>query len=217
MLSSVIIDYCVSLSIMFINISIVIFLYCWWSVRTRFDKSKKIINITNTIPNKFMMLMLMYSYILQIFFFTLIYSLLICVLLLLIKYTLLEQIATIADGQYPYSTEKIIKKILSFMVDYNELRFYLVSFSCLCLAMFLMIYFIIPKESQNQMLHRQIFYLFDFILLFIVSWFCVWSLMKAQNNTDILLVAIFMIIVIVIFSILYALNKPRDTSSSSKI
>jgi hypothetical protein len=154
--------------------------------------------------------MLMCSFIIQIYFFTLLYSLAICVFLLLIKYTILEQIANIADGQFPYSTEKLIKNILSFMMNSSELKFFITSFICLIIAMFIMIYFIIPRETINEILHEQILYLFDFVILFILTYFCVWKLKQAETTMDFIITYITIGVIMIGFSVLYAIDKPQN-------
>lgn len=195
---------------MLIDISMIVFVYCWSIVRRNFVKQKKDITSTNTIPNKFLLFLFLTKMVLQVFFMTMVYSLFIVSILLLIKITLLEQISNVSAGKYPYSTEKLIQEILSFLGNKNNMMFYIQLFLAYLLVLFLTISFVLPYEREQFILHSQIHHLFDGFLVFTMTWYIIWKFSSATTTMDIFVGTGLMIFLIAILIVAHILSKTQQ-------
>ena len=195
---------------MLIDISMIVFVYCWSIVRRNFFKQKKDITSTNTIPNKFLLFLFLTQMVLHVFLMTMVYSLFIVSILLLIKITLLEQISNVSAGKYPYSTEKLIQEILSFLGNKNNMMFYIQLFLAYSLVLFFAISFVLPYEREQYILHSQIQHLFDGFLVFTMSWYIIWKFSSASTTIDILVGTGLMIFLIACLISAHILSKKQQ-------
>jgi len=163
--------------------SLFIFIFAWYHVKKRFHKNKKQITHTS-IPNKTMLFLLMLSFALQMFCVALIISLLMVCVFLIIKLLNLEQVARVADGQYPYSTEKVLQTLLSYLLDKRLLLFFLSAFFLMTCVLGMLVFVVLPEETRPDIIHNQIVLLMDVMLLILVSSFVVWHATSSGDDLN---------------------------------
>jgi hypothetical protein len=175
------------------DISFFIFILSWIYISQQFHKNKNAIT-SEAIQNKFILYLLILSYLLNAFFITLIFSLSIIILFVIVKLVILEQVSV--DGIYPYSTEKILRNILGYVLQREYLLFYFKLFVLLNVFIFLSILFIIPEEKDKSVIHSQIETILNTTLFIIILSYIIWG----SYTDNELLFYIFTISIILLFT-----------------
>lgn len=170
------------------DVSFPIFILSWMYITRQFHSNKMTIT-HQAIQNKFILYLLILSYLLNAFFITLIVSMMIIVLFVIIKLVVLEQVSV--DGVYPYSTENILRNMLKYVVQTDYIWFYLKLFALLNIFAFSCILFILPEEKDKDILHSQIETIMNGILFISILSYIVWSSLSENTLAFYLSVLIF--------------------------
>lgn len=176
------------------DVSFPILILSWMYITRQFHYNKTTIT-HQAIQNKFILYLLILSYLLNAFFITLIVSMMIIVLFVIIKLVVLEQVSV--DGVYPYSTENILRNILGYVVRTEYLWFYLKLFVLLNMFTFACILFILPEEKDKEILHSQIETLMNGVLLLSILSYIIWN--SYSDNTLMFYMTVLIFIVFMVY------------------
>ena len=145
----------------------------WWYMRRNF-----LSNLTQnveTATNKHMMFLLLLSNILQMYYYFMVLSILTVLLLYLFKFLLLEQIAQMLDGRYPFSIEEVLRnKVLKLFSEKSHMIFNLIVFLIIIVFTYVLVMFVFDDETDESTKENQMKLSIDMILYIYVLAYIIW-------------------------------------------
>jgi hypothetical protein len=139
----------------------------WWFTKRHFHKQYQ---PTKT-HNKHTLYLTMLAGLLQIYFYAILSVIMIVLILYLFKIIILEPIALISDGHYPFNVEHIMRHYLFKVFSSKDLMmFHMIAFTVINIFIYTTIMFIFEdtqneqtKKAQTTMLLNSVLYLYVFI------------------------------------------------------
>lgn len=142
----------------------------WWYMRKNFVSKAEQNGISAS--NKHMMYLVLLSNMLQMYYYFIVMTIIVVLCMYLFKLLLLEQVAELSNGKYPFSVEAAIRnKFLKMFSNKAHMVFAMIAFAVINVFLYVMVMFVLSDESDTQTKVNQMTLVLDMILaVFIICY-----------------------------------------------
>jgi hypothetical protein len=150
-----------------------VLLLCWWAMRYRLDKQWK--DHAASLSNRHSTYLLFVSSILQVCFFFSVTVILFILAMVLFKLLLLEPIAHISNGYYPFSIEYILRTVLfKVFSSISHISFHLTLFFVVCVYAYIAIMLVFDATHDQNIKKNQFFMVIDTMPVIYAVFYALW-------------------------------------------
>lgn len=161
-----------------------IFLLAWWLMRKSFLKNFD--NNVSQASNKHGLYLVLQAYLLQLYYYFMLTSLLIVLALFLFKILFLEQLAQMSNGNYPFSVEAILRnRVLKLFSKKDHVVFNLVVFGLLAIYMYSTVICVLHEETNVDIKRNQMLMILDNIIVIYGFCYVIWILNRMWSQTTV--------------------------------
>lgn len=146
---------------------------CWWYVRRSFSLAAD--SYAASATNRYTLYLVLLSNVLQMYYYFVVVVVLTILVALLFKMLLLEQVAQLADGKYPFSVESILRdRVFRAFSDPRHVAFHATMFVVIQAYIYVMAFLVLPDEPSPVVKENQIKTVLDTTLYVYLAGYVVW-------------------------------------------
>jgi hypothetical protein len=152
--------------------TLVMFLVSWSFMKAKFNRN--IDDQLQHVDNKFSLFLIVLLYILQMYLFCILLSVLIILLLQIFKMLILNQFASLANGTQIIPIEKLSRIMFNFYTSKSHIIFNLLVFGIIIIYTYISTIFLMSEDKSPKVRKNQLVFLLDIVLAIYLVSYIVW-------------------------------------------